>query len=299
MPSVVERELSARMRGQYSLIGRKELRALGVDSRSEARRVAAGELIRMGRNVLRSSSSTPSGLQTLMAACIEAGPAAVASHRSAAWLWGIADEPSRHSVTVARAVNARVSWATVHRLVDVPSAVRRHGIACTSPLRTIVDLAAVVSGPEIDRSLDRALASRLVSVEGVVAEMERLSRPGRDGTGRLRAALDRRGLVAAPYPSVLESRVLRLLAVAGIVPIGAEIWTASDHRYRIDIMLAPRKLMEVDGFTHHHSPEQKTEDERRRNRLRLAGNFILVYTWYDVVYDGRRVVEEVTELLRQ
>ncbi|MHB1931258.1 MAG: PDDEXK family nuclease, partial [Acidimicrobiales bacterium] len=56
-------------------------------------------------------------------------------------------------------------------------------------------------------------------------------------------------------------------------------------------------FVEVDGYAYHHSPEQKANDERRRNRLRLDGNIVLVYTWRDVVGDGARVLNEIRRAL--
>jgi hypothetical protein len=100
-------------------------------------------------------------------------------------------------------------------------------------------------------------------------------------------------MVGAPHPSVLESRLLRLLAAAGIVPLGTEVVTHGG-RYRLDVLVAAGVAVEVDGFRYHHSPEAKTADERRRNRIRLAGTFLLVYTWWDVAHDRRRIVREVT-----
>jgi very-short-patch-repair endonuclease len=175
----------------------------------------------------------------------------------------------------------------------------RRGIPCAEPLRTLVDIAAVIAGPELDDTIDRALASKLVTVSGIEAEVTRLSRRGRNGVGVIRKALERRGLIGAPNPSVLESKLLRLLHRAGIEPIGVEVCIDPYGWYRIDVMITPTLIVEVDGFAHHQSPEQKGEDERRRNRLRLDGAFLLVYTWRDVVFDGGRVVYEIVRALRR
>lgn len=162
-----------------------------------------------------------------------------------------------------------------------------------------MDLAAVIDGAVLDAALDRALAKQLVTVEGLLAEVDRLSRRGRRGTARLRENLRRRGLADAPNPSVLESRFLRLLQLSGVQPMSLEVRAGPGGRYRLDSKLSEEVAVEVDGHAYHHSPEQKTEDERRRNRLRLSGLFVLVYTWRDVTYDGQRVVAEIREALLQ
>jgi very-short-patch-repair endonuclease len=58
-------------------------------------------------------------------------------------------------------------------------------------------------------------------------------------------------------------------------------------------------VIEVDGFAYHWSPEAKAYDEARRNRLRLGGSFLLVYSWRDICFDGRRVAQEALVALRR
>ena len=106
-------------------------------------------------------------------------------------------------------------------------------------------------------------------------------------------------MVSAPNPSVLESRLLRLLYQNGLSPLSVEVISGPGGRYRIDAMLSDVVAVEVDGYAYHHTPEQKAEDERRRNRLRLGGVFLLVYTWRDVTHDGPRVVSELRQALRR
>ena len=82
-------------------------------------------------------------------------------------------------------------------------------------------------------------------------------------------------------------------------PLAVEVRTGDDLSYRVDIMLRPGLALEVDGYAFHHTPEQLTEDARRRNRLYLSGTQVLVYTWKDIVYDGHRVIAEVRQALAQ
>lgn len=114
----------------------------------------------------------------------------------------------------------------------------------------------------------------------------------------MRRALSRRGYLGAPDASVLESKLLRLLRRHGIEPLAVEVTIDAQGHYRIDAAVAEDVLVEVDGYAYHHTPEQKTEDERRRNRIRLTGKFLLVYTRRDVVHDGERVIDEIREALR-
>lgn len=293
------RELRRRFASQNGLITRAQLRALGVDSRIERRKIQSGEWARAGKTVIRLASHRGSPEQRLLAACLGAGPAAMASHQSAAWLWGLLEPPQRPSIVVPRELCPSLPWCDVHRTSVPPSTLHQiRGIPVTDPLRTLVDLAAVVGSAALDAALDRALAGQLVSVEGLLAEVDRLSCRGRRGTARMRENLRRRGMTDAPNPSVLESRFLRLLQQSGVQPVSLEVRAGPGGRYRLDSKLSEEVAVEVDGHAYHHSPEQKAEDERRRNRLRLSGLFVLVYTWRDVTYDGQRVVAEIREALR-
>jgi very-short-patch-repair endonuclease len=186
----------------------------------------------------------------------------------------------------------------LHRPVDYPAqVVSLSNIPCTNPLRTLVDLAGVCLADTLDSAIDRALAKKLLTVEGIQAELRRLARRGRRGVVAVRSSLDRRGLVGAPHPSVLESRTLRLLRQHRIEPLACEVKLGPDGRYRVDIRLAARVLMEVDGFAYHADPEQVAEDKRRRTRLRLDGFIVLDYTWRDIVLDPRRVIRDSFEAL--
>jgi very-short-patch-repair endonuclease len=298
MKPVVWRELRSRFRAQHALITRAEARGLGVTARQEGALVATGEWERLAGGVIRLAGSPRTPEQDLLAACLAGGPTAVASHQSAAWLWELGPVPDRHAITIARTATSGARLVEVHRPRDYPAhALVRRGIPCTNPLRALVDLAAVWPPPELDDAVDQALARKVVTVAGIEAEVGRLSQRGRLGAGRMREALHRRGLIGAPHPSVLESRALRLLRQHGIVPMGVEVRAGPDGRYRVDILLVPGVVMELDGFAYHSDPEQMAEDKRRRTRIRLEGTVVLEYTWRDIVYDQRRVMAEVLQVL--
>lgn len=93
--------------------------------------------------------------------------------------------------------------------------------------------------------------------------------------------------------------VVHLLAAAGIIPMATEVRDGPDGSYRVDVRLSESVYVEVDGYAYHSSPQQKRYDERRRNQLRLGGKQLLVYTWWDVVHDGGRVVAELSEALQR
>lgn len=298
MKPLVGREVARLFREQHGVASRRQLRQAGVSDAFERARVRTGEWDRPSPKVVRLAGSPLTPQQRLMIALIEGGPTAVASHQSAAWLWGLGEVPKTHHVTVAASARAGSGADRVHRLRgQPPEPVVRAGFQVTNPLRTLVDLAGVVPPDVLDTAVDRAIATRLVSVAGLEAEVTRLSRKGRRGTGAMRRALARRGLHEGPHPSVLEARLHRLLDSVGIRPIGTEVVAGPDGEYRLDVMLSETVALEVDGHVYHSTPEQKRYDEQRRTKLRLSGIFVLVYTWRDVTRDGRRVAAECRQAL--
>ncbi len=73
----------------------------------------------------------------------------------------------------------------------------------------------------------------------------------------------------------------------------------ADGRYRLDITLADRVALEVDGYAFHADPVAMTRDHRRRNDLAGLGWTVLVFTWLDITRDGERVLRTVRETLRR
>lgn len=89
-------------------------------------------------------------------------------------------------------------------------------------------------------------------------------------------------MLGAPRPSVLESKLYRLLQRWGAEPLRVEV-VVCDGRYRIDVLLRPGLALEVDGYTYHWSPEAKAADSRRRNALRREGFVVIESDWVTVV----------------
>jgi len=182
----------------------------------------------------------------------------------------------------------------VHRSSDLASAgiSYRQGIPTTNTLRTLVDIAGVAGPAVLDEAIDVALAVRLVTVEGLLAEAARLARHGRSGPAQLTERLAKRGFSGAPAPSVLESRALRLLAANKVGVRKCEV-VVDGTAYRLDIQLEGGLFVELDGYAYHWSPDHKRYDDARRNKLRLMGCEILVYDWQTVTRQGSRMVDEI------
>lgn len=284
------------------VISSKESARLGATVAMRRTQVESGRWRQVHRGVFVATSAAGGPRTELRVALALAGTDAVASHRSAAWLWGLVDQPpARAHVTVPRSRRIHIDDIVCHRTTRVPE--RRHhtGIPVTDPIRTLIDVAA--TGTAMTPLVDRALALGLVTVP----RLERATRPQADdlarGRASLRAELLKRGHWGAPHPSVLESHMVRLFGSLrgsdGLPLPEAEVaWEGG--RYRLDFAWPGRQLaVEVDGYVWHAGAEQLDRDHARRAALTAAGWTILTFTWRQVVDDPATVAGAIIRTYRR
>ncbi len=228
----------------------------------------------------------------IMAACLAGGPGTFASHRAAAWLWGLL-LPVRalSEVTVPAGRSVRLAGVVVHRGKPLQAAVVLRGIPVSTPLAAVVELAAVEEDAEvIHRALDVGTRRRIFTGQAVFDELLAKPRHGVPGLSRLRAVMSERG-----YPgitaSALERRFLRLLREAGLP---APIREAQVGPYRVDSTWEGSALtVELDGHDTHGTPEALQADLARQNALIAAGRDLRRYTARDLAVRPAQVMEEV------
>jgi hypothetical protein len=297
-----ERQVAELLSCQYGVVARDQLARVGMTRDQIHHRCRAGEWTVARRRVYRAAVFPETFEQRLMVAMLAAGAGAVVSHGSAAWLWQLrVQPPDRPSLTVPARRHPKIPGTDLHRHNDLDylRVSHRRNFDCTDPLRTLVDFAAVATMHQLADAVGTALSKRLVTVGGLEAELSRRAGRGRRGVRPLRDLLTGRGMIGAPTPSALEAETSELLHLWKIPVLAREVHAGPDGRYRIDFSLPPPVVLEVDGFAYHWSPEAKAYDEARRNRLRLEGTFLLVYTWRDILFDRRRVAFEALAALER
>ena len=301
--SAMKRVTEGIARTQDGLITVEQARNAGLSARGARSRVEAGRWERSLRGVYRAADSPRSWRQDLLAACLAAGPAAVASHRSAAALWGLDGVgPGWVELTVSRPRAHRLPGVLVHRSTDLDPtmAIVRAGIPTTDPARTILDLGAVIPVWRVEAALESALSRRLVTLTGLRVALDSVARRGRRGAGVLRALLEQRSDAARMSESVLEARVLRLLRDHSLpqptlqyeVRVGQRLIGRVDFAYpRLNLAI------EVDGYEFHSSLAAFSHDRARQNELVAAGWTVLRFTWDDLVHRPERVVNVLRRVL--
>lgn len=295
-------ELAAR---QYSAFSAEQAAACGVSSDALFRAAKRGRVIRLQPRVFAFAGSPETWERSVMAACLAGGADAVASHRTAAQIWGLL-EPGDDCVeiTVPRNRVPRLKGVAVHRLGDLRTrhiTVRRR-IPVTNPLRTMVDLGAVLSAEQVEDALDAGLRwPSLFSVAAVEATLNELSGRGRTGAGILRKVLEERALGDEVSDSDLEKRMAMLLRRAGLPPaVFHYVVRTPGGVFLAEVDFAYPKIklaIEVDGFDAHGTPRAMAKDFVRQNGLVPYGWHVLRFTWAQVVREPEMVAAAIRAAL--
>lgn len=299
------RDNAAHAATQHSLLDRDELIQLGIGHRAIDHALERGQIDRRQRNVYALPGSMDTYRQRVLAAVKSAGPGAVASHRTAANLLGVArrDAPEIVEITVPRLRNRKPVGAIVHRIDDLAPehCIVVDGIPCTGPLRLMVDLGAVEPRHVVEDVLERALTAGLVTIRGVEWMLTELSQKGRAGCGVIRKILDERALGSAVADGLIEPRMARIFKSFGIpMPeFQYELRTASGlFVARFDFAYPHIKHgFEVDGYEWHGSPSAMERGFDRDRAARREGWEVDHFMWNHVVRRQKYVAEVVLDVL--
>jgi very-short-patch-repair endonuclease len=133
---------------QYGVVAVRQLREAGLDADAVRLRVRAGRLHRLHRGVYAVGHQSLSWRGRWTAAVFACGDGAILSHRSAAELWGFL-RPRAGPIDISvrgRTGRRPRDGITVHRprLLEPLNVARRHGIAVTTPARTIEDIRGTI-----------------------------------------------------------------------------------------------------------------------------------------------------------
>jgi very-short-patch-repair endonuclease len=298
-----DRRLSELAADQYAAFAHHQALACGLTKQALHRRLADGRVQQVQPRVYVVAGAPETWHQRLFAACLAAGGAAAASHRSAARLWGLLDDEQPVEITVPLRRAPRLRDTLVHRSTDLTAGqvVRRRGIPVTNPLRTMVDLGAVLGPEEVEAALDRGLVAHRFSVAAVQHVLDQLARSGRAGCGVLRRVLEDRALGDRRPDGLLEPQMARLLRDFGLPP-GRFQYVVRDDEGRFvakaDFAYPELRLVvEVDGWESHGSRTAFHTDRRRSNDLAGAGWTVLRFTWDDIVRHPSAVARHLRQFL--
>jgi len=202
-------------------------------------------------------------------------------------------------VTTPGSRHLRSDRVVVHRVADLlPADIGRLGpIPITSPLRTVIDLAAVLDVDALEIAIESALRRSLFSVGQLRWRADALMGTGRPGSSALRALLERHQLGATD--SRWEICTAQLLEAEGF---GAPVRQHPIHAdgkliARADLAYPGVKLViEYDSDQWHDGTARRHRDAARRNRLRSLGWTVIEVTPAQL-RDPKRLLRDVALML--
>jgi Protein of unknown function (DUF559) len=281
------RAIAERANTQLGLIATGQLRALGISRQTERTLVARGALVRLSPGVLRLAGHAPSYQQQLLAAVLEAGDGAVVSHLAACRLWRFDGIRSRDvELSVPRSRRPRTVPGVVHRVRDLLAVDvgRRAVIPVTTPSRSLIDAAPLLTNEQIRDVVEHAARDRLIwppYLRWRANELRRRGRPGASVILDLVADQPRR-VVEETW---LETRMLRLIADAELPPPRPQRRLRhSGGTARVDFVYDEARLVvEVDGHGTHSTRQERRADAERDVRVQIEGWRVAHFTRDDVV----------------
>jgi hypothetical protein len=272
----LDERITARAAEQFGLITWTQLSELGFHPERIKRFVRRRDLNVVHPAVYRIPGHPVIWEQRLMACLLRCGSGSAISFEAAGRYFRLAavraDQPH---VTVVHQQRLKARGFVLHRtrLFAPGDVITRGPLRVTSPLRTMIDLAGVLSLADLEDSLDDAIRRQLVSVRQLQKRLEIRGRRGVAGVRNLERLLAARD-GQRPKASGLQNRFRRGLERAGLpAPLEEhEICDASGRFIaRVDFAYPDKKIyIEVDG-SHHETRKQREADVERQNRLSRAG----------------------------
>jgi very-short-patch-repair endonuclease len=273
---------------------RDEARAFGLSPAQIRQRVNSGVWVEPFPRVYAYAATELTPALLRRAALLWAGPDAALSHRSAAALWqldGLTE--GAPEITVMSQRKSRDGSALTYRRPNLARSdvTHRDGLRCTNPVRTIIDLAAVIPSEALEIAFESARRRRLVTIDALRARHEALTGTGRNGAAQLRTLLQQLDGRAAAE-SVFEVKVARLLRRSAL-PVPVQQYPVG--RYRLDFAWPEARVaLECDGRTYHNDFEA---DRARWSQIAACGWRIVFVTWTEATREPRRVITNVAAAL--
>jgi hypothetical protein len=251
-------------RRQHGVVGRAQLRTLGLGEDAIDWRVRKGWLHAVHRGVYAVGHVNLTRNGRFMAAVLACGDGAALSHFSAAALWGMLNGGGG-AIHVTSEARRRRPGLVLHEAPLGGEVGNRAGIPVTAPARTLIDLADVAPRRTLERAFDEAEYLRL-DCTGLTA------RHGRRGAGTLSSVLAVHTPGSTRTKSHMEELFIALCDKHGLPRPEVNVHIEG---YECDFVWRDQRLIvETDwrrGALHDPSTEPRPAPRRRPDDRRVAG----------------------------
>jgi very-short-patch-repair endonuclease len=295
--SPIDRRVAALANRQHGVVSIAQLSAAGVGRGAIALRVRGARLHRVHHGVYAAGHARLTLRGRYWAAVLACGgpDAAALSHRTAAAIWDLLPPPNGKLDVTTLGRSESMPGLRVHRGATVHGDVVRQadGLTVTSPTRTLIDLADVLTPHQLTRTCHRAEILRALDAKAIAARLAEL--PGRRATTLRRALATLTHADPQQTRSELEERFLSLTGQYRLPPPRTN---ATVLGHVVDFLWpAERLIVETDGAATHNTLTAFRNDRRRDLALKLAGYEVIRLTWDDVVHEPDATARAVRTLL--
>jgi hypothetical protein len=280
-----------------------QLRGVGLTQRAAEYRGKQGSLHRVHRGVYAVGHLSIGRRGALRAAALACGEGAVISHGTAAAFWGLRDHwPALIDVTGGRQAGRKVAGIRCRRCryPQPQEIIIRGEIAFTSPARTLVDSAGMLSTASLRRMVERAAVRKLLDLAALDGAIRGAKR--RRGISALQTILTDWRTDDGSVPdlrSEFEALVLPRLMARGLPrPACNKTLEIDGERLMVDFLWeSPRVVVETDGEATHGTPVAFQRDRHRDQVLVAAGYRVVRATWDQMRDELDAVVHRIARTL--
>ncbi len=284
---VVDVLIAGLAEAQHGLVTRRDLLDAGVHSAAIRHRVRAGRLHVVHRGVYSVGHRPLSADADSLAAVLACGPeAALNLGWAAAHWWMLSAAPDPIEVVHVGAKRTGPAGVRLRRTAHLEATIHR-GVPVTTPLRTLLDLAAT-GHPGLELAVNEAQALKLVTH----AELEHLATSGRRGSAAIRDVIQD----VPGYTREEAERRLRSLILKAQLP--RPRFNKRIEGHDADAVWPDQRLViEVDGYAAHGTRHAFERDRRIDQQRTAAGYRTLRVTWHQLTRRPETVVASIAAAL--
>ncbi|HEY2055802.1 MAG TPA: type IV toxin-antitoxin system AbiEi family antitoxin domain-containing protein [Solirubrobacterales bacterium] len=280
---------------QHGVVSARQLAELGFPRETIARWVKEQRLHRLQRGVYAVGHRALTWEGHCMAAVLGARPA-VASHKTAAWIWELRRwRPEAIHLTAPTRRHRRGPVVVHFALLEPEDLDVIDGIPVTSVARTMLDLAPEETTRRLHQMIDRAEERKTFDLRRFDSLLARAG--GHPGRVKLRYALDTFKPEQTVLRSDLERRFRDLVIAAGLPAPQTNVVVEA---YELDAYWeAEGFAVELDVFATHGSRLSFETDREREDDLLLAGIELIRVTGTRLDREPRETIARVAAHLER
>ena len=290
------REFPRTLQGRGTLISSVQIADGGISRGTLYGSRVRGRAIRMHHGLYLVGVAEPDLLDRARAALAVSPPGTVVGYQTAAAMqgFGVAEDEDIHLVAPPDSRFSQCRGIAAHRpALAVPRAVRVHGIPCTPPARTAIDLARTLDQSLALATLDCVLHNRVCGRDALTAEVARhRGLPDVEQARTLLTKADGRSVCTQ------ETMLRSIIHTAGLLEFVPQFEVRQGGRRYVLDLADPRHMVaaEYDGVSH-DEPSRRVDDRERHNWLDGLGWRMRYFTARDIYVRPWKVISDIRTAL--